>query len=260
MFFFSPLMQEYYQDNNSKDTQPHGQNQEIDFSGRHIYSFSRLILLTRTMFLFPIRIKNECTNNYTNNTQRDEKNSNLIHFSSPLSIIYPTIEKIAKVIIPQKNVIKGIFSGVTNLPITTAAKTIWAKLNINLAKFSLRFLVSFIRNKIIQQIKTFVNKFFQTLVSHRVTGSLLLFCVLCGFSAFSAFTQEIDVKTKISAQQIGGSASGGKEWFAILTIPSKVEGLKDKDPAVRILAIQTSRKVEMVQFIHHGEQCRTKEG
>jgi len=107
------------------------------------------------MFFFPISMKYQGGNCNCNDTQKNKKNSNFIHFSSPLSIIYPAIEKIIKVIMPDINVIKDILSGVANLPIRTVPKIISDKVNKNLDRFSLRFFVNFI-NMIIFNIKRFV--------------------------------------------------------------------------------------------------------
>jgi len=211
------------------------------------------------MFFAPVGIKCNTSKNQRNNNTHCEKNTKLIHIYSPLSIKIPNIKRTRNNISPLIKASKVILSGVAILPIISPINTAWLKLRNTLAKFSLCRLVKLI-SCIVTQIKRFVNTLkklfhlprFTRLSDYRVNQlysffaliCVCLFCVLCGFSAFSAFAQEIDVKTKI------------KE-------------LKSKDPAVRILAIQTSRKVEMVQFIHHGEdiqlssveaQCRTKEG
>jgi len=222
------------------------------------------------LFFFPFRKVNNCAENQSSKNPDDkDKNKFVQGYSPPLKNVpiakNSTNKRPPVIAIGQEN-----FSGTAMLAIINVMKTAWAKLRKTLDRPSLCRRLNFI-NLILIKIRNFVKYFGMKKVAYlvgrqacplflSVVISVCLFCVLCGFSAFSAFAQEIDVKTKISAQQIGGSASGGKEWFAILTIPSKVEGLKHKDPAVRILAIQTSRKVEMVQFIHHGEQCRTKEG
>jgi len=219
------------------------------------------------LFFFPFRKVNNCAENQSSKNPDDkDKNKFVQGYSPPLKNVpiakNSTNKRPPVIAIGQEN-----FSGTAMLAIINVMKTAWAKLRKTLDRPSLCRRLNFI-NLILIKIRNFVKYFGMKKVAYlvgrqacplflSVVISVCLFCVLCGFSAFSAFAQEIDVKTKI------------KEWFGIpfgpssgrgFTIPSEVEGLKHKDPAVRILAIQTSRKVEMVQFIHHGEQCRTKEG
>jgi len=254
---------------------------------QHFYSLRLRFRFVK--FFSAVLNKNNSADNNSENHHSDKKYSESSHFSAlPPSTTNPIKMNNTTAPSPRTNIHTLNFSAATICANTNPANVYLARSYKTIAKLFRCFLFSF-TGSILQQIKMFVNpapsgviasdneaisflrrsrvnpvKIFiygvhQSTMSlrYRVTGSLLLFCVLCGFSAFSAFAQEIDVKTKI------------KEWFGIpfgpssgrgFTIPSEVEGLKHKDPAVRILAIQTSKKVEMVQFIHHGEQCRTKEG
>ncbi|MBU2568401.1 MAG: hypothetical protein KJ967_06480, partial [Elusimicrobia bacterium] len=107
------------------------------------------------VFLSPVRIKHKPRYNSTGNKEYREKYSEFVHYSPPLSIKYPNNANIKNEHIPYTKFAKEIFSGEINLPIIKAPKMICAKLNINLAKFSLRLFVRFINN-IVTQTKLLV--------------------------------------------------------------------------------------------------------
>jgi len=109
------------------------------------------------MFLLPNRIHPESAENQTNNEYYKGKNCELVHFCSSLLLNkMPNIKSVTKMIMPSKNAIFVILSGVAILPITNAIKSAWHKLRKILANSFRWFLSGFISN-IVQQINMFIN-------------------------------------------------------------------------------------------------------
>jgi len=109
----------------------------------------------RTMFFFPVLMKNN-----SNNNQKEKQNSThkdvIAHCYSPLSIIKAKTKNITENIIP-----KMILGKSTNLGEISKPKTCVRIINLPISSdiresFSLCFLVNFIEN-ILSQIKIFVN-------------------------------------------------------------------------------------------------------
>jgi hypothetical protein len=117
-----------------------------------------ILLLTccLAMFFFPNRIHPESAENQTNNEYYKEKNCELVHFYPSLLNKMPNIKSVTKMIMPSKNAIFVILSGVAILPITNAIKSAWHKLGKIFANSFRWFLSGFIKN-IIQQINMFIN-------------------------------------------------------------------------------------------------------
>lgn len=89
--------------------------------------------------------------NNIKNHQRDakktyskKKNTEVVHFYSPLPKYIATITNIKNIIIPTITDTVEILSGAANLPITIVIKVTWAKFENIFSKISFCFLFNFI--------------------------------------------------------------------------------------------------------------------
>lgn len=210
------------------------------------------------MFLSPVLVKSESTQGKSEKTgaskQNYQANFCVSHFSSPLSSITATMKMITNQVNPIITTPQRTFSGMRICPKTAAA-------NINLPMSyrafdkPLRWFL-FTINIIISQIKNFVKS-----IKHEFTRIISRIYPNCQFSSLPPIFAFIcgHLRVLTFSALICVSLSAAISVAQEVDVKTKIKELKDKDPKVRISAIQSLGKVQTEEVVRALTDAYKKE-